>query len=373
MKERKTLGLFFTRGISVETWFKSGLLDREKIIYEKLIKEKIFDNIYWFSYGSKDCIYEKYLIKGIKIISKPKIFYGRMGDLVYSFLLPFLKKKYLKKCDVYKTNQMDGSWAAVISKKLYKKPLLVRTGYTASQTLLKSSKIIKYFFSELIENFAYKNSDFATVTSKTQKKYIIKNYNPNKIILNTNYVNTKLFKPIFNKKIKDIIFVGRLSEEKNIINLIKAVSKTDYGLDLYGEGSLKNELENLIESLKEEKKIKLMGTIPNDKLPIIMNHYKLFVLPSLYEGMPKTLLEAMSCGLCCIGTNIDGINEVIINNHNGLLIGLNEKDIFNGINFLMMNPQVRKSLGINARKTIEENFSLNKIIENEIKIYKNLI
>ena len=63
---QKILGLFFTKGISVETWEKIGILDREKLIYEKLISNKIFDKIYWFTYGTSDEKYEKELHKEYK-------------------------------------------------------------------------------------------------------------------------------------------------------------------------------------------------------------------------------------------------------------------------------------------------------------------
>ena len=51
--------------------------------------------------------------------------------------------------------------------------------------------------------------------------------------------------------------------------------------------------------------VKFNGVVANDKLPDILNEYKYYILASNYEGMPKTLLEAMACGNLCIGTNVD--------------------------------------------------------------------
>lgn len=367
----KSLGLFFTKGVSVEIWKKSGLLGREKLIYEEFIKKKIFNKIYWFTYGTNDKEYERELIKGIEIIPKPKIFFWRIGNLIYSFLLPIKQKKYLKECSFYKTNQMGGSWTAVISKFLYKKPLVLRTGYTAS--LFSNTKIFHYFQDILTEKISYKNADVSIVASKGDYDYIVRRYNPKKKVIIHNYVNISLFKPKKIGKKLDIVFIGRLNEQKNIRSLINAVAKTDYTLDIYGRGKLKEELEKLIKSLKKEDKIKLKGVVSNNDLPKILNQYKIYILSSLYEGMPKTLLEAMSCGLCCLGTNVSGIKEVIKHNQNGWLTGIDEENIKRSINFLMRDYKVREKLGKNARKTIEKEFSLSKVVEKEIKVYEDLL
>jgi glycosyltransferase involved in cell wall biosynthesis len=368
----KTLGLFFTKGVSVEIWKESGLLDREKLIYEELIKRKVFNKIYWFTYGSNDKKYQKDLMEEIQIIPKPKIFAGNLGNLIYSFLLPIKQKKYLKECSVYKTNQMGGSWTAVISKLLYKKPLILRTGYTYSKNDLEAKKYISYLKDRLIETIAYKFNNIVIVSSDSQKKYIQEKYKPKSIIVIPNYIDINLFKPLNKIKIKDIVFVGRLSEEKNLFNLINAIAKTPYSLDIYGQGPLKNEIETQIKKLGKEKQIKLCGVVPNCKLPKILNQYSIYVLSSLYEGMPKTLLEAMSCGLCSLGTNVSGIKEVIEHNKNGWLVNSEEESIKKGIEDLMKNSNRRSKLGNEARKLVIQNFSLEKIINKETAIYLSL-
>ena len=369
----KILGLFFTEGVSVELWYNKGMFFREKLIYEKLLEKGAFDKIYWFSYGVNDKKYEKYLHKGIEIITMPKIFNLRVGKLIYSFLMPFIQYRYLKKCDVFKTNQMWGSWTAVISKILYQKPLVVRTGYTISLFSLKDNKKISCFVNKFIERISYKFADFSIVASNEDYNYIAKNYNIKNIIVNPNYIDTDLFKPMNIKKEKDIIFVGRLSKQKNIFNLIKAFEGLNYTLDIYGDGELKEEIEKLIKDLNIEDRIKLKGTVPNSELPKILNQYKVYVLPSFYEGMPKTLLEAMACGLVCLGTNVAGVREVIKHEENGWLVDIDTEDIKRGIITLMEDKNLRKKLSENARKTIEEKFSLEKVVSREIEVYNCLL
>ena len=86
-KNKRVLGLFFTEGVSLGLWKARGLLDRERLIYEKLLEQKVFHKIYWFTYGDDDKRYESELKKGIEVFPMPKFFSFKKGALLYSFLL----------------------------------------------------------------------------------------------------------------------------------------------------------------------------------------------------------------------------------------------------------------------------------------------
>ena len=373
MRELKILGLFFTKGISVKFWKGSGLLDREKVIYEKLLEEEVFDKILWFSYGSKDKFYENELKNGIEIIEMPAFFNFPFGKLIYSFLLPFFQREHLKKCTVYKTNQIWGSWAAVLAKWFYKKKLFVRTGFTLSHISLHRKKRLNYLKGSISEYFAYKNSDCSSVSSQETFNYVKQRFKPDNLYVLPNFINTEVFKPFNLEKKRDIIFVGRLSEVKNLFNLIKAVAETNCSLDIYGAGELKYKLQAYISKLKLQNQVFLKGKVANKRLPDLINQYKIYILPSFYEGMPKTLLEAMSCGAACIGTNVKGISEVIDDNKNGILCEIDSKCISEAINLLISSVEKRKFIGENARKLIETDFSLEKVLEIEERIYKSIM
>ena len=191
----------------------------------------------------------------------PIIFKIPLGKLIYSFLMPFLQRKYLKSCTFYKTNQIWGSWTAVVSKWLYHKLLYVRTGYTLSIFAKLKNKRFSYVKSRLAERFAYKYADFSAVSSNLDYNYIKENYKLKNALVIPNFIDTNLFKPNVLKKNKDIVFVGRLGKQKNLFNLIKAVAQTCYSLDIYGEGHLFSELIQLIKKLNVENRIKLKDRI----------------------------------------------------------------------------------------------------------------
>jgi glycosyltransferase involved in cell wall biosynthesis len=309
----KSLALCFTIGVSLNLWHETGMLTREIAIYNEL--SKYFKNIYFFTYGMGDLKYKSYLSDNITIVPKKYI----KNDLLYSFLLPLIHRKMLKEVDLLKTNQMPGSWSAVLAKLMYRKKLVVRTGYMWSIHLDKENIAgWQRMLSKNVEKLAYKRADSAITSSQTNFDYVERNYHPRDHVLVPNYVETDVFKPLNMAKEKgSLCFVGRLTGQKNLFDLFEALSGLSYTIDLIGSGE---DEEKLKESAREHKiDASFLGNVPNHDLPEILNKHEVFILPSLYEGMPKTLLEAMSCGLAVIGTNIDGTREVIKHGENGIL------------------------------------------------------
>ncbi len=270
---------------------------------------------------------------------------------------------------------MEGSWSALITKWLYKKPLIIRTGYTISrlENQLKRFSRIRRKIYEIIERLSYSVCDHAIVSSKHNKFYIIDKYKikSNKISIIHNFIDIESFKILyaFNKRKDSIIFVGRLSEVKNLFRLIDAVADARMQLTVYGQGPLREQLENY--ASEKNANISFKGIVSNNELPGILNKYKYYILPSLYEGMPKTLLEAMACGCVCIGTDVQGINEVIKDGFNGYLaseptsesIAATIRKASVGDNGIIVN---------NGIKTIKKNFSLKSCVEKEKVLFENI-
>ena len=124
-------------------------------------------------------------------------------------------------------------------------------------------------------------------------------------------------------------------------------------------------------AIKYDINAKFLGNIPNHKLPKILNQHELFILPSLWENMPKTLLEAMSCGMPVIGTNVKGISEVIERGKNGILCDTDSNSIRTAIINLMGDEALKQKLGENARRTIVENYSLDNLATKELGLMEN--
>ena len=144
-----------------------------------------------------------------------------------------------------------------------------------------------------------------------------------------------------------------------------------YKLVIIGSGFLKKEIEFF--ARKKEVSVEFMKNIPNEKLPEELNKSEIFILTSFYEGCPKSLLEAMSCGLPCIGTNVEGIKEIIRHRENGYLCNTDADSIRKAITGVLQDERLQEKIGKNARQTILVNFNFPKIMGKEINIYMKLV
>ena len=364
----KTLALFFTAGVSLKTWHDMGMIDREVAVYNKL--SKYFKQIYFFTYGdSEDLELKHYLADNITIIPAR----CTSNFVLYSFLLPIIHRKVLKNADILKTNQMLGSWSAVIAKLLYRKKLVARTGYTWSIFYAREKPgSWKNFLVRNVERLAYSTCDAAITSSNDDYSYVERRYHPRRHTLIYNYIETDVFKPTSATVPKgSLCFVGRLQPVKNLPALLEALKGLPCTLDIIGNGPQEEELKRL--AADNGINARFLGNIPNHELPQILNAHELFVLPSLLEGMPKALLEAMACGRTVIGTNVEGIKEVIRHGENGILCNTDSRSIREAIISVMEDERLREKLGRNARKTIEEGYSLDKLIDRELKLYSQLV
>jgi len=282
---------------------------------------------------------------------------------------------------------MEGSLIVCIAKLLFKKKLIIRCGWEWLRTYISNYKIkenknylkyvLRYIWMYLIEFISYKLADGIILTNKQDIEFIIKTFrlekNKEKIKLFFNFINTDLFKPLgLAKKDNSILFIGRLTEEKNLFNLIKAFKGlNNFSLDIIGKGPLERKL---LDSAKDHGvHVNFLGVFPNNKLPEIINQYPIYILPSYYEGNPKTLLEAMSCEVACIGTDVFGISNVIKHGINGFLCDTNPESIKNAILEVYQDQKLREKMSKNARKFILNNCSLDSIAEMELQLYKDVL
>ena len=369
--KNKRLALFFTRGISLGTWRRMGNLEREIKYYLEL--SRFFKEIFLFTYGGPE---DAENLDSISLPENVKIFpkKWKAPSMFYSLLMPFLYRREISGCDILKTNQMDGSWTALIAGKIFGKKTVVRCGYEVLSLLTQRRRAWwKRTFARCAEWLAYKAADRIIITSEKDKNFIIRTFGTDgkKISVIPNYIDVNRFKPLgFPREEKAICYVGRISEEKNVVNLVKSLKGLDASLKIIGEGPLKEEVKKIARDLSLD--VRLMGNIPNSQVAEEMNRSAAFILPSLYEGNPKVLLEAMACGLPVIGTEVEGIKEILIHKVNGYLCRTDAESIGEAIKKVIGDKTLREKMGREARKTILEGYSLEKVLERETALYREL-
>ena len=366
--------LFFTGGVSLKTWAEIGNLDRELEIYKRLSKK--LKEVSMVTYGGKgDRVYAKDLGE-INLLSTT--WHNNPKLTILHLLLKYLPQIY--KSDILKTNQIPGSEIPIWIKKHFGKKLIVRCGYLHSYFIKNQSKDQKTINEAIqLEKKAFSCTDMGVVTSSWQRDIVIKQYNiePAKIKVIPNYVVTDVFKTHSEiQKKYDLIFVGRSGNQKNINNLLKAIQylKTknkNISLIMIGGCCDNNEIRKIVNQYRLNVIYK--GNIPNFELPYVLNQANVFILPSYYEGHSKALLEAMSCELPCVGSDVVGIKEDIQHMETGYLCKTDYKSIANAIETVLSDDLLQKKLGENAREYILKKYSIDKILKMEFEVIQEVV
>jgi glycosyltransferase involved in cell wall biosynthesis len=364
-----TIALFFTFGVTMRAWFEDGMLDREVAVYNRLADHA--DRVYLFTYGdASDRAYADHLADNVEVVPKRRVH----NDLLYSFLAPLVHYRLLREVDVVKTNQMLGSWTALLAKYLCGPALVVRTGYVLSTFYDELGKPLPIrAVATTLEAVAYCFADAVFTSSPRGYAYVEDRYwvRGDHLML-PNYIETDVFRPIdVDTRPDSLCFVGRLAPQKNLRSLLTALGATPYRLTVVGDGGLRDDLDLLADEVGAD--VTFVGRVPNHDLPALLNEHEAFVLPSKFEGMPKTLLEAMSCGLAVVGTDVQGINEVVTHEEDGLLCETDPGSIRAAIERVMTDAALRETLGTNARRTIETEYSLDTIAGREAALYGRLV
>jgi len=251
--------------------------------------------------------------------------------------------------------------------------------YDELQFNIQDKKHIDIFCSWFMEKISLVFSENIIATTDSLKQTLIDRGFKKNLYVIPNQVNQDIFYPIAKKRArkmldidnnsKIILFAGRLEYQKNIPTLMRALGdENDIDLFLLGDGSMKNKLTHYSEKLNVN--LNLKGRVDHKELALYYNAADIFVLPSFYEGSPKSLIEAMACGSAIIASNILEHQFLMKNNYEGLL--------FDPFNFLELKISIRKLLADSKlRNKLSDNvlvkskkFGINEIEKLENKIFR---
>lgn len=175
--------------------------------------------------------------------------------------------------------------------------------------------------------------------------------------------------------VQNILFVGRLHPVKGVQYLIRAMENVleeipDAKLILVGNGEERGNLEALSIQLGVQKSVQFVGVVPHEKVHSYMQQADIFVLPSLSEGFPGVILEAMACGLPVIATRVGGIMDIIVEGVNGYLIDEMRPDaISEKLLFLSRNKQIKRKISQNNKQIVKK-YNWDYVVSNLEKVYR---
>lgn len=176
-----------------------------------------------------------------------------------------------------------------------------------------------------------------------------------------------------------ILFLGSIKKVKGSNILLEAflnlgeeyIKANNLKLIYVGDGIMRNELEEKIVEKNLSQHVKFFGYIPHEKVPEMYKLADIYVISSLFEGMPISLLEAMFNGLPIIGTDVNGINNLIAHKKNGLLFEKeNIDDLKNKIIELIDDKNLANKLGRSVKNDYSKGYLFQNMISDHIKLYK---
>ena len=170
-----------------------------------------------------------------------------------------------------------------------------------------------------------------------------------------------------------VVTVARLSPEKDVANLVRATAIAahegdDLRIEVAGGGSCLEDLKGLAAELGVAERVTFLGEVRD--IPALLGRARIFVLPSLSEGIPLTVLEAMARGLPVVATRVGGLPEVVIDGETGLLVpAADPPALAQAILSLSRDPDAAGRMGEAGRKRVERIFDVRRMVADYEALY----
>lgn len=359
--------VFLPLGQSLEGLRDSGQLFRFENYYLRKYRAN-FQKVHVVSYG-----YDNPNLKGISVFNNQ----WQIHRYLWQFLVPIVFRKSLSGA-ILRVMQLDGLLPALISKWLNGGKVVVTYGYDYKKFAAIDQKILQSILYLVYEYLLLPFADKIIVPNPSKQKELSSHpFLSKKTVYLPNGVDTKIFSPLSYKQQRQsqkvaILSVGRLEKQKNYPFLIRCLAKqklsSKAGLTLIGTGTQAKLLQKKAKSTGLT--LQLVGNIPNEKIVDYYRDCDIYAQPSLIEGSPKTVLEAMACGCPVLVSRSPGNVDVVNDKTDGLVADLTEKDFGQKLEFLITDQKLRHRLSQKARQTVEKNYSLDRVLSDEVALLK---
>ncbi len=279
-------------------------------------------------------------------------------------------------------------FAGFLAKILYGTPLVVTMHSLEPLRPWKEEQLGSgYLLSSWIEKNGAEHADKIIAVSEEMKEDIIRAYQApvEKVVVIHNGIDLEQYHPVSDRSYLDeqgidypyLLFVGRISRQKGIIQLLEA-------MELLGQARLVlcastpdiPELEREVrERVGQNPRIKWINEmIPKEKVIQLYSHAAAFICPSIYEPFGIINLEAMACKTPVIASRTGGIKEVVIDGETGFLVSPgNPEELAARIKFTLDNPELIVKFKENGRKRVEQHFSWKSIANRTVDLYRQII
>lgn len=361
----------------------SGLTDLRRtgqherlLAYDLRHYSEAYDHVYYFSYFRESLAAftgDPLLLRKVTLFPKRWPVPAR----VYAFLLPVLYARRVRQCGALRVEQFSGVVPALVARLLFRTPFVVTYGYHYAAVARIARSRLKPWLYGLLERVVFPRAAGVIVTSREMEARLRSHPQRPRLAYFPNGVDTEVFSPPpspVGHRRRTVLYVGRLEPEKNLARLIHAlalVHDPPVRLVIVGGGSLRQELEQGARAAGVEADF--VGVVPHGELPQHFRNADCFVLPSLTEGHPKALIEAMACGLPCAASVRGGIPSLLEDGVTGILFDPEDtRAIAQATARLLTDRTLARRLGENARTAAASLYDAHALLKEEVRFVQSV-
>jgi glycosyltransferase involved in cell wall biosynthesis len=357
------LGLLPALGGSLTELRRSGQNSRFLDGYLRRYVEA-FDGVSYFSYSPErleDFASDQRLLDRVTLFAPS----APQPRAVRAWAIPRQHAAAVRACAVLRVFQITGVIPALLARRRLGVPYVTSYGFWYGQL---SRPGPKRALKAIVERLGLRGA--AAVIVPTEELRARAARLAKRVVLIPNGVDTRLFSPADRGARAGkprILYVGRLSEEKNLATVITAASRTDSNMVIAGAGPMREALA--AHAARLGALVKFEGVVPQAELPAIYRGCDAFVLASFTEGHPKVLLEAMACGIPVVASNRGGIPSIVTDGETGLLFDpTSATQLADCLRRVLRDPGLARHLGQAGRALIVDRYDLGPLVEREIKL-----
>lgn len=263
-------------------------------------------------------------------------------------------------------------------RKMGNPPLVVTDHGLRSQT---APEWIQNIYTKTGTKWTLNAADKIICYTETEKEELISvGIKPQKIEVIHNGIDTNLFTPNIDKshgRNNRLLWIGRFVKGKGVDYLVDAFEllKHKYpnlSMTMVGKGPEKERIEKRIRALDIGKNITIMDLVPNSNIVKLYQNSDVFVLPSIEEGVPRTILEAMSCGIPIVCSRLPHLVDIVKNS--GFLVPTRDPQaLVDNISIILSDKELAMRMGNNGRTNAVNHYSWEDTVKRTIKLYERLI
>jgi glycosyltransferase involved in cell wall biosynthesis/2-polyprenyl-3-methyl-5-hydroxy-6-metoxy-1,4-benzoquinol methylase len=373
---QRTVGILPALGSGLTDLRRTGQHER-LLAYDLRHYGEAYDRVYYFSYFREslaDFTRDPLLLERVTVLPKR----GPWPNRLYALVLPLVYRRQMRQCEALRVEQFPGVIPALVARWRWRIPFVVTYGYHYAEVARIAGSRIKPRLFRWLERLAFPRAAGVIVTSSEMEALLRSHPSHPRLACFPNGVDTERFSPPAGARPPrtrgTVIYAGRLEQEKNLARLIDAMSAIRdpaARLVLLGDGSLRGALERRARAAGLDAEFK--GVVPHSELPRHFHEADCFALPSLTEGHPKALIEAMACGLPCAASARGGIPTLLEDGVTGLLFDPEDTaDIARTIGRLLGDAALARRLGDQARAVARARYDAHALLKAEVAFVQSV-